>query len=45
MNDKLSVADSKLDTISGELRLANTHLVAVSKGQDRMDEKLDWIMR
>ena len=45
MNDKLTEADSKLDTISDELRNANKHIAAVSKGQERMDEKLDWIMR
>lgn len=45
MNDKLTEADGKLGTISDELRIANKNIAAMSKGQERIDDKLDWIMR
>lgn len=45
MNDKLTVTDSKLDSISEELQLANKHIGALSKAQEKMDVKLEWIMR
>ncbi len=45
MNDKLSVVDTKLDVITGELQVAHKGIEALGKGQARMDDKLDWIMK
>ena len=45
MDDKLSVADTKLDVITGELQIAHKVIEALGTGQAKMDDKLDWVMK